>query len=261
MSTIVEVHGVDLVYPVYSIRAQSLRNAIGNLAVGGKLLKDGRDIVYVKALNNITFSLKEGDRLGIIGHNGAGKSTLLRVLAGIYEPDAGRVNVSGRISSMLDDRLGVDPVLTGRENLINMGRMRGYSTKTILQMIPEIVEFTELGQYIDMPMRTYSQGMVARLIFGMATSLDPDVVLTDEWIGAGDKFFIDKATTRINDILSRSRIIVVASHSFNLIRSICNKLLVLESGNQIYFGPVEGWDEINNRPVDQTPSLPPITGA
>lgn len=245
---IVELQSVDLTYPIYSIKAQSLRNAIANLAVGGKLLKDGHDVIHVSALRNISFTLESGDRLGLIGHNGAGKTTLLKVLAGVYEPDRGTVSVNGRISSMIDVSLGLDHELTGRENLINMGRIRGFTTKQILEKTPEIIEFTDLGQYIDLPMKTYSAGMMTRLIFGVATSLDPEILLMDEWIGAGDKLFFDKATARLNDILTRSRVIVLASHNYALIRGMCNKVLVLNGGSQVYFGDIDGWDETNNRP-------------
>jgi lipopolysaccharide transport system ATP-binding protein len=249
MSAIVELQSVSLSYPIYSVRAQSLRNAIANLAVGGRILKDGHDIIHVSALNNVSFKLNDGDRLGIIGHNGAGKTTLLKVIAGVYEPDRGIVVCDGNISSMIDTNLGLDYALTGRENLINMGRIRGHSTKQLIQKTDEIVEFTELGAYIDLPIKTYSAGMVTRLIFGVATSLDPDILLMDEWIGAGDKGFFEKATLRLNDILHRSRVIVLASHNWGLISGLCNKLLVLDSGYQVYFGDIKGWDEGNNRPV------------
>lgn len=246
--TIIELNSVSLAYPIYSIRAQSLRNTIADFAVGGKLLRDGKDVIHVGALNNISFTLHDGDRLGIVGHNGAGKTTLLKVLAGVYEPDKGRVDVNGRVSSMIDIGLGVDPTLTGRENVINMGRIRGYTTKQILAKMGDIVTFTDLGQFIDLPMKTYSAGMMTRLIFGVATSMDPEVLLMDEWIGAGDKSFIDKATARLNDVLTRARVIVLASHSWSLIHEMCNKLLVMDGGNQIYFGDINGWDEANNRP-------------
>ncbi len=248
-NAVIELNGVSLAYPIYSIRAQSLRNAIADLAVGGKLLRDGKDVIHVSALNNVSFTLNDGDRLGLVGHNGAGKTTLLKVLAGVYEPDKGRVMINGRISSMIDIGLGVDPALTGRENLINMGRIRGYTTKQIMGKMADIISFTDLGQFIDLPMKTYSAGMMTRLIFGVATSMDPEILLMDEWIGAGDKSFFDKATARLNDILTRSRVIVLASHNWNLIRELCNKLLVMDGGNQIYFGDIEGWDEANNRPV------------
>jgi len=129
-----------------------------------------------------------------------------------------------------------------------MGRIRGYTTRQIQAKMADIIEFTDLGQFIDLPLKTYSAGMVTRLIFGVATSVDPDILLMDEWIGAGDKSFFDKATARLNDILTRSRVIVLASHNYGLIESMCNKLLVLDGGSQLYFGNIEGWDIPNNRP-------------
>ena len=248
MSLVVDLRGVSLAYPVYSIRAQSIRNALANIAVGGKMLKDGSDVIHVRALNNISFTLNDGDRLGIIGHNGAGKTTLLKVLAGVYEPDVGIVQVKGRISSMIDMGLGIDNELTGRENLINMGRIRGFSTKQVMAMTPEIIKFTELGEFIDLPMKTYSAGMRMRLIFGVATSMDPEILLMDEWIGAGDKGFFNKASERLNSVLHRSRVIVLASHNWRHIIGLCNKLLVLKAGAQVYFGDVAGWDEKNDAP-------------
>lgn len=251
MSAIIELNGVQLAYPIYSIRAQSLRNTIANLAVGGKLLKNGNDILYVKALDDVSFRLEEGDRLGIIGHNGAGKTTLLKVLAGVYEPDQGRVEVNGRISSMIDISLGLDWNLTGRENVMNMGRTRGYTSGQIIKLLPEIVEFSDLGHFIDLPIKTYSAGMTTRLVFAVATSLDPDILLMDEWIGAGDQAFFEKATERMNNILSRSRIMVLASHNYHLINTVCNKLLVMNAGQQVYFGDIAGWDPEKNKPREK----------
>jgi len=242
MSDIVNLNGVELSYPVYSIRAQSLRNTIASLAVGGKLLKNGQDVVHVKALSNITFKLREGDRMGIIGHNGAGKTTLLKAIAGIYEPDRGLVQVKGRISSTIDIGLGLDMELTGAENITSMGRMRGYTTRQTQAKLPEISAFSDLGTYIDMPVKTYSAGMLTRLVFSVATSLEPDVLLMDEWLGAGDDGFIAKAKQRMTDILTKSRVMVLATHNFALIESTCNKLLVLNGGEQVYFGDVSGWD-------------------
>ncbi|MDI7776357.1 ABC transporter ATP-binding protein [Asticcacaulis sp. EMRT-3] len=241
-TTIIDLNGVELSYPIYSIRANSIRNTIANLAVGGKLLKDGQDIIHVRALENINFSLHQGDRLGIMGHNGAGKTTLLKVLAGVYEPDKGRVFVSGRVSSMIDIGLGLDAALTGRDNILNMGRMRGIPTRKVLASIPEIVDFSELGGYVDLPVKAYSAGMQARLVFAVATSLEPDVLLLDEWIGAGDASFQDRATARMNDILARSRVMVLATHSRGMIESVCNKILILDAGRQVFFGDVGDWN-------------------
>jgi len=242
MAALIRLNGVELSYPIYSIRAHSLRNTIANLAIGGKLLKDGQDIIHVKALDRVTFELGEGDRLGIIGHNGAGKSTLLKVIAGIYEPDRGVVEVVGRISSMIDISLGLDGAFTGRENMINMGRMRGFTTRQILAKTDEIVEFSELGPYIDLPVKTYSAGMQTRLVFAVATSLEPDILLLDEWIGAGDAGFAEKAQQRMKDVLNKARALVLATHNHKLIANVCNKLLVLNGGTQEFFGDVKDWD-------------------
>jgi ABC-type polysaccharide/polyol phosphate transport system ATPase subunit len=239
--SIIELNGVSLDYPIYSVKAQSLRNTVMNLAVGGKLLKDGRDVVHVKALENINFKLEEGDRLGIMGHNGAGKTTLLKVLAGVYEPSRGNVTVNGRVSSMVDINFGVDSNLTGVENIINMARRRGYTTKQITARIPEIVEFSELGNFIDLPFKTYSAGMCARLIFAVATSFEPDILMLDEWIGAGDASFFHKAEAKMSGMLEKSRVLVLATHSQALVKKVCNKLLVLNAGTQVYFGDVSGW--------------------
>jgi len=255
MSAIVQLRGVELAYPVYSIRAQSLRNAIANMAVGGKLLRDGQDVIHVKALDKIDFALKVGDRLGIIGHNGAGKTTLLKVIAGVYEPDRGIVEVQGNISSMIDIGFGLDPSLTGRENLMIMGRLRGFSARQMLTKIPEIIEFSELGAYIDLPVKTYSAGMTGRLIFACGTTLDPDVLLLDEWISTGDASFHNKAAERMSDILAKSRILVLATHDHGMIRHLCNKLLVLDSGTQIFFGNLEDWDFAANRTYAQSQAL------
>ncbi len=247
MEDIIHLNAVELSYPIYSMRAQSLRNAIANMAVGGRLLRDGKDVVHVKALDGISFSLKHGDRLGLVGHNGAGKSTLLKVLAGVYEPDKGRLIVDGRISSMIDIGLGLDAELTGIENIFNMGRMRGFSVKQIKAKIPDILDFSDLGQFIDLPLKTYSSGMTTRLVFGVATSLEPDILLMDEWIGAGDAGFFHKAINRLDNILKQSRVMVLASHSFGLIQEVCNKVLVLEGGRQVFFGDVTAWDFDNMR--------------
>lgn len=250
MSTIVRLSGVELSYPIYSMRAHSLRNTIANFAVGGKLLKDGHDVIHVRALDRIDFSLSEGDRLGIIGHNGAGKTTLLKVIAGIFEPDRGRVEITGRVSSMIDVNIGLDASLTGRENILTMGRMRGFHTKQILEKIPEITEFSELGTFVDLPVKTYSAGMLSRLVFAVATSLDPDVLLLDEWIGAGDAAFHEKAAQRMKDILAKSRVLVLATHNMHLLEEVCNKVIVLDGGTQKFFGLLSDWKQNNAQLVE-----------
>ncbi|MFN3805972.1 ABC transporter ATP-binding protein [Asticcacaulis sp.] len=242
MGALISLNAVDLVYPVYSMRAQSLRNAVANLSVGGKLLKDGSDVIHVRALSQVNFQLQEGDRLGVIGHNGSGKTTLLKVIAGIYEPTAGRVDVRGKISSMIDVGLGLDPSLSGRENVVVMGRMRGLTTKQIQDRMSEIIAFSELGEFIDLPVKIYSSGMSSRLVFAVATTLEPDILLFDEWLSTGDADFIKKASARMNELVSKSRGMVLATHSEALVKEVCNKLLVLDAGSQVYFGEASGWD-------------------
>ena len=236
---IVKLDHVHLGYQIYTIRAQSLRNAVMNLAVGGRLLKDDRDVIHVSALEGVSFELFEGDRLGVMGHNGSGKTTLLKVLAGVYEPTHGEVHVNGRISSMLDIGLGLDQEGTGFDNIWTLARMRGFSTKEIKARLPEIVEFSDLGAYVNLPLKTYSSGMMMRLIFSVATSFDPDVLLLDEWLGAGDEHFVGKATERMNSFAEKARAVVLATHSRSLAQKVCNKMLMLSHGRVAYFGPVE----------------------
>lgn len=240
--SIIKLENVSLTYPIYSTKAQSIRNALANVAIGGRLLRDGKDIVHVKALDKVSFELREGDRIGLYGHNGAGKTTLLKVIAGVYEPDSGAIEVAGRVSSMIDISLGVDAELTGRENIINMGRLRGFTIKQVNAKMDAIIEFSDLGQFIDIPLKTYSAGMITRLVFSVATSLEPDILLMDEWIGAGDAGFYDKALSRMNSILEQSRIMVLATHNVHLMRETCNKVLVLDHGKVKYCGDISGFD-------------------
>lgn len=249
MTLLVELNSVDLVYPIYSVRAQSLRNMVVNFSVGGKFLKDGSDIVYIRALSGLSFSLNVGDKLGVIGHNGSGKTTLLKLIAGIYEPTRGQISVHGRISSMIDVGLGLDANLTGRENIINMGRMRGFTTKAVLAKMEEIITFSDLGSYIDLPIKIFSSGMASRLVFSVATTLEPDILLFDEWLSTGDADFIEKATERMSMLMGKSRGMILASHSFPMIQSMCNKLLVLDAGEQVFFGNVEDWDFVARQPI------------
>ena len=234
--TVVRLDEVQLIYPIYSIRAQSLRHAMLNLAVGGRLLRGSNDVVHVNALEGISFALEDGDRLGLVGHNGAGKSTLLKVLAGVYEPTRGRVEINGDLASMLDLSHAIDWEATGIENIRILSRLRGMRSAQINAQMDDIVEFSEIGAYADLPMKTYSAGMSARLVFTLATSLKSDILLLDEWLGAGDVQFIQKATDRMNELVNHARVMVLASHNFALLEATCNKLLVLEKGRLAYFG-------------------------
>lgn len=204
-------------------------------------MRDNADIVQVQALRDVSFTVSEGDRLGIMGHNGSGKTTLLKVLAGVYEPNQGSLVVSGEVSSMIDVSFGMDPEGTGIENIERMGRLRGLRGKDIRSRADEIIEFSELGAFAQLPMKTYSAGMQMRLVFALMTSFNPDILLLDEWLGAGDFGFLEKAKARMNGLVERSRALVLASHSLDLIGDVCNKLLVLESAEVKYFGPTASY--------------------
>jgi ABC-type polysaccharide/polyol phosphate transport system ATPase subunit len=235
---VLENVGVD--FPIYATR-RNLRTAIFNRATGGLIQHQGKkqDRVVVKALTGVSMTLEDGDRVGLIGHNGSGKSTLLKVIAGIYEPIEGRLLVEGTVTPLFDMMPGLDPEDSGYENIITTGLLLGLSRDEIESKIPDVEEFSELGEYLTLPVRTYSAGMQMRLGFALVTALDPGVLLMDEGIGAGDARFAERAEARLNDFVGRSRIVVLASHSPALIRSICNKGALLQSGRLIAVGPVE----------------------
>ncbi len=197
----------------------------------------------VEALNHVSFSLASGDRLGLVGTNGAGKTTLLKVLYGIYEPTHGQVDVVGRTDALFNINLGFRKEATGRRNIVLRGLINGWGMSQINERMEEIIEFSELGDFIDLPLKTYSQGMAARLAFSVATALDPEILLMDEWIGAGDPEFQAKARSRMNDLAERAGIIVLASHNHALLERTCNKILELESGQVKAFQPAEEWFE------------------
>jgi ABC-type polysaccharide/polyol phosphate transport system ATPase subunit len=231
---------VSVEFPIYSAQ-RSLRKALFERATGGLVTRDSRKAnrVVIKALSNVSFTLHEGDRLGLIGHNGAGKSTLLRVLAGVYQPVEGRVLVDGVITPLFDTLPGIDPEDTGYENVTTAGIIFGLSDEQIKRIIVDVEEFSELGEYMGLPLRTYSTGMMTRLGFAFATSMEPGILLLDEGIGAGDARFADRATIRMESFIGRSRIVVVATHSDQLIKSMCNKAALMNSGRIAVLGPVD----------------------
>jgi lipopolysaccharide transport system ATP-binding protein len=243
MPSSIRLDGVTLDYYIYSVRAQSLRNAVFNMAVGGKLYKDQGDITVVRALENVSFDLQEGDRLALIGHNGSGKTTLLKVLAGIYLPTRGRVDVQGDITSMISLGAGLDLDATGLQNIRKMGAMRMISNKAIDERIGAIVEFSGLGDFVRLPMKTFSQGMMARLMFACATEFEADVLVLDEWLATGDVDFIAKAMDRMHSFVDQAKIVIMGTHNFDLAERVCNKVCVLDGGHITYFGATQGWIE------------------
>ncbi|WP_242390507.1 ABC transporter ATP-binding protein [Pararhodospirillum photometricum] len=201
----------------------------------------------VQALKDVTVSLEPGDRVGLIGTNGAGKSTLLRVIAGIYEPDTGDIHISGDVMPLLDLGLGFDGDLTGRENIRMRGMYLGLKPHDSKKLVPEIAAFTELGDYLDLPVRTYSSGMQMRLSLGVATAIQPDILLMDEWMMAGDATFMEKAKKRIDTFIEKANILVLASHSEAIIRQWCNKAIMLKGGNMISYGKTDNVFKDYNR--------------
>jgi len=240
------LENVNAHFPIYGAQQRSLRKAIFQRATGGSIEREGKnsDRVTVKALSDISLTLHDGDRVGLVGHNGAGKSTLLKLMAGIYEPVSGTIKVEGRVTPLFDAMPGLDGEDTGYENIITSGMLIGMTRQQIEAKIPEIEEFCELGEYLTLPVRTYSTGMTMRLGFALVTALDPGVLLMDEGFGTGDLRFAERAEARMKDFVGRSRIMVLASHSDKTIRSMCNKAIMMEAGRIVASGPV---DEICDR--------------
>lgn len=229
---------IEVIYPVVTQRGQSLRLKLMHYGSGGLLAQDARGIVNVRALSGISFDIREGDRVGLVGRNGAGKSTLLRVLAGIYHPNSGELRIDGEVSAILGLGLGIDEELSGHETIDYALMMRGVPRDAIPALHDEIAAFTELEDYLQLPVRTYSSGMKIRLAFGVATSRRPNILLLDEGIGAGDAFFLQKARRRAESFVDDASILVIASHSDELLLKTCNKGLLLDRGQMIAAGPI-----------------------
>ena len=195
--------------------------------------------VVVKALDTISMEITEGERVGLVGHNGAGKSTLLRVFNGVYRPTSGQAVIGGSISSLIDISLGINPESTGRENVYLRGALLGLRKKDIESQFDEIANFSELGDFIEAPVRTYSSGMQLRLAFAISTVLSPEILIMDEWLSVGDESFRAKAETKLKAMVDNSKILIIASHSRDLLEKTCNRVLLLERGRVIRDGTPE----------------------
>lgn len=226
-------------FPIYNASSRSIASRVLNAATGGQLDKDSNGRVVVRALDDISFRIEDGERVGLIGHNGAGKSTLLRSLSGVYRPSLGSAVVSGQVGSLIDLSLGINSEATGLENITIRGTLLGLSSAVIQDNLENIIEFSELGQFIDMPMRTYSTGMQLRLAFAISTILRPEILLMDEWLSVGDEAFRLKAESRLREVTDHSRILVLASHSRELIERTCERVIWLEHGQIRADGSVE----------------------
>jgi len=238
---LIEAKNIGIEFPVAPPNARSFRHLAIKAAsrVGGRVSKSQGAFQFVQALDDITFTLNRGDRLGLVGHNGAGKTTLIRVLAGIYEPTRGSLRVVGRNVPMFDIGLGMDEEASGYENIRTRGLILGLSPEEIEERVPEIVEFAELGDYLELPIRTYSSGMLLRLVFSIAASIHGDIILMDEWIAVGDAQFRKKTHGRLQEITLRSGIVVLASHDHGLLRDTCNLGLYLDGGRARAFGAID----------------------
>lgn len=239
MSTRIHLGNVSVSFPIFDGGTRSLKQQLITSATGGRIGVDTRRHLSVRALDGINLDLGRGNRIGLVGHNGAGKSTLLRVLAGIYEPQSGEINIRGKIATLFDIGLGMDMQGTGRENILLRGLYLGLSRREIQARSAEIAEFSELGSFLDMPLHTYSTGMHARLAFSISTSIDAEILLLDEGIGTSDANFLAKARTRIAALADRAHILVIASHRESLLRELCSQLILLEHGRIIAQGSVE----------------------
>jgi ABC-2 type transport system ATP-binding protein len=230
---------VTVDFPIYNARTRSLKTELLRRTVGGQIEADQAHHISVVALRDISLRLDKGDRLALVGRNGAGKSTLLRVLSGVYEPPVGRVRIDGIVSSLTDMMMGMDAEATGYENIILRSVFLGVPVDQAKKRVPEIEEFSELGNFLHLPMRTYSSGMMLRLAFAVTTAVTPEILIMDEIIGAGDAAFLAKAEARLNRMIGDSHILVIASHDEAMVRRFCNRAALMREGRLIKLGDVD----------------------
>ncbi len=250
MTSYIELNNVTLDIPIFDT-SRSFRETFKNKWIGGQIKKQGKSKrTSIRALENINFRLNKGDRLGLVGHNGAGKTTLLRLLARVYHPTSGRLITQGNITPLFNISIGLDPDDSGVDNIFTIGTYLGMSKEDINAKKEDIIAFSELGDFIHLPVRTYSTGMSVRLSFAIATALDPDILLMDEEIGTSDANFAEKAKRRLEAFYSKLSILVIASHSEEIIRRMCNKALLLKHGRPTAFGNVdEVLEQYNKSPT------------
>jgi ABC-2 type transport system ATP-binding protein len=215
-------------FPIFDAKSRSLKKTV--MGVVGGNIDSGAKVPIIEALRGITLDLNHGARVGLVGHNGAGKSTLLRLMSGIYEPTRGTAVVQGRVAPVFDLGVGMDPEISGFENIIVRGLFLGMTRKQMEARVDDIAEFTELGDFLRMPLRTYSTGMRVRLALGVVTSIDPEILLLDEGIGAVDAAFLEKSKKRLSELVERSGLLVFASHSDEFLRELCDTAIWMEHG-------------------------------
>lgn len=229
--------GLSIEFPLYHLGARSLKKRL-LAATPLRLRTDDANRIVVAALRDLSFEITRGERVALVGHNGAGKTTLLRTLAGVYEPVSGRLTVEGAIGSLIDPTAGMDLEATGRENIVLRALYRGLSDAEADALAEDVAAFAGLGDFLDVPVRTYSAGMTVRLAFAMATAMTPQVLLMDEWFLAGDAEFMAKAEERLSRLVSDAEILVLATHDMAVARRWCTRAIRLDSGRIVADGPV-----------------------
>jgi lipopolysaccharide transport system ATP-binding protein len=233
---LIAAEGLTIEFPFYHLGARSLKK---RLLAGARLHTDASNRVVVSALRDMSFRIGHGERVALVGPNGAGKTTLLRTLAGVYEPVGGRLHVEGQVGALIDVGAGMDGDSTGRENIDLRGLYRGMSEAERREMTAQVAEFSGLGDFLDVPVRTYSAGMGVRLSFAMATAMQPEVLLMDEWFLAGDTAFMERAEARLTRLVGEADILVIATHDMTIVRRWCSRAIRLEGGRITADGPVE----------------------
>ncbi|MVW71373.1 ABC transporter ATP-binding protein [Bordetella sp. 15P40C-2] len=236
----IHMKSVSIDFPVYNVSGRSLKKRLLQVATGGQLGagKDGNSVV-VRALDNLNFRIDDGERVALLGHNGAGKSTMLRLLSGVYHPSSGVYEREGQIGSLIDISFGIDPEASGRENIYLRGALLGIDKAELESQVDAIIEFSQLGDFIDIPTRTYSSGMHLRLAFAVSTIIRPQILLMDEWLSVGDEGFKYSAEKRLTDLVESTNILVIASHSKELVSRVCTRGLWMEHGKVRMDGPID----------------------
>ena len=229
----ISVKNLSVEFKIYGANSQSFKSQLLRQAIGSRISNNIDDSIIVKALDDISIEFKEGDRIGLVGHNGAGKSTFLRTLSGIYKPVQGSIDYQGKLGVLLDMSLGMDPESTGFENIYLRGYLLGMRKKEIDSKINTIAKFTELGDFLKLPIRTYSKGMLSRLSYSISTSINPEILLMDEGIGVGDKHFLKKIQRKTIEMWDNANIAILASHDTKILRMFANKLIYFEKGKII----------------------------
>ncbi|MDL2410590.1 ABC transporter ATP-binding protein [Rhizobium calliandrae] len=238
MSSLI-LENVTVDFPIYNAKGRSLKSQVMSLATGGTIGSNSDGVVVIRGLDDINVNLHEGERLGLVGHNGSGKTTLLRVMSGVYHPTVGSIAIKGKCTSLINISLGIDPEATGRENIGIRGALLGFSRKEMAAKQAEIEEFSELGNFLSMPVRTYSTGMQLRLAFSISTVIEPEILIMDEWLAAGDEGFQTKANERLHQLVNQTKILIIASHSKELLVKNCSRILWLEHGKVKMDGDAE----------------------